>query len=92
MAIDKLTPRYLNNDSDQKVIQGTEFFDANNIRVTSDKGGNGGVIKNIKGNTSIPLGTSLPAGQNKVIGTYAFPALNKIYVFLYNNIGYHCVY
>lgn len=92
MAIDKLTPRYLNKDSDEKVLQSVEFADANNFRVATDKDGNGGIIKNIKGNSSITLDTTLPVGQNRVVGTYSFDAVNKVYIFLYNNLDNHCIY
>ena len=92
MAVDKLIPRYLNKDNDSRLIQRTEFTDANNIRVTVGDDGNSGVIKNIKSNEAITLGTALPAGFNRVVGTYAFDSTNAVYVFILNSNSDHCIY
>lgn len=92
MAVDKLIPRYLNKDNDSRLIQRTEFTDANNIRVTVGEDGDSGVIKNIKSNEAITLATALPSGFNRVVGTYSFEALNAVYVFIHNSGDNHCIY
>ena len=40
MAVDKLTPRYLNKDNDPRVLKSIELVDALNIRVSNEDGGN----------------------------------------------------
>ena len=92
MAVDKLIPRYLNKDNDSRLIQRTEFTDANNIRVTVGEDGDSGVIKNIQSNEAITLATALPSGFNRVVGTYSFEALNAVYVFIHNSGDNHCIY
>ena len=37
MAIDKLTPQYLNQDDDERIIQPFEMVDALNIRVSHEE-------------------------------------------------------
>ena len=68
MAVDKLTPRYLNKDNDPRVLKSIELVDALNIRVSNDDDGNAGVVKNIKGNTVVAYkNTSL--FSNHLIGS-----------------------
>ena len=50
MAIDKLTPRYLNKDSDERLIKNVEMKDALNVRISTENDGDGMVIKNAYGN------------------------------------------
>jgi hypothetical protein len=52
--------------------------------------GNIGVITNIRGNTLVF--TSLPAGTNQTIGSYADEANNRFFFFVYNSNGYHTIY
>ena len=92
MAIDKLTPRYLNKDDDYRLVKSVELTDALNIRVSTDSNGNAGVIKNIKGNTAISLAQALPTGTNRVIGAYAFDREDEFYFFVWNSNDNHCIY
>ena len=39
MAIDKLTPRYLNFEDDERLVKRIEMTDAVNIRIDSDDDG-----------------------------------------------------
>ena len=55
MAIDKLTPRYLNFEDDERLVKRVEMTDAVNIRIDSDDDGDAGVIKNVVGNTQVSL-------------------------------------
>ena len=55
MAVQKLTPRYLNKDDDARLVKPTEMTDAQNIRISFDDDGDGLVIKNAYGNTAITL-------------------------------------
>lgn len=92
MAIDKITPRVLSKDKDQRVVTSAEFTDANNIRVTVDAQGNGGVIKNLKSDSVISMGSTLASGTNTVIGCYAFELINTVYVLVHNSEGDHSIW
>lgn len=92
MAIDKKIPRYLNQDSDYILTDVSEMTDARNIRISSDEGGNSGVIKNVKGNTSIQLAQSLPIGNNRVIGVCENDSENELYFFVWNSNENHTIW
>ena len=92
MAVQKLTPRYLNKDDDERLVKATEMTDALNVRVSSDDDGDALVLKNAYGNTEITLNTALPAGTNKVIGSVASEQSNSIYYFVWNSNDDHSIY
>ena len=92
MAVQKLTPRYLNKDDDERLVKGTEMTDALNVRISFDDDGDALVIKNAYGNTEITLETALPSGTNKVIGSVANELKGFIYYFVYNSNGAHTIY
>jgi len=92
MAVQKLTPRYLNKDDDSRLIKSTEMTDALNVRISSDDDGDALVIKNAYGNDEITLETALPAGTNKVIGSVANEQSGSIYYFIWNSNDDHSIY
>ena len=92
MAIDKLTPRYLNKDSDERLVKNVEMTDALNLRISTEDDGDGMVIKNAYGNTEVSFETSLPSGTNKVIGSAAVESSGTIYFFVWNSNEDHCIY
>ena len=92
MAIDKKIPRYLNQDSDYILSEVSEMTDARNIRVSSDEDGNGGVIKNVKGNTSVQLSQALPIGNNRVVGVCENDSENELYFFVWNSNENHTIW
>jgi len=95
MAIDKLIPQYLNKDEDARLIKNVEMSNALNVRVSNDPEGNQGVLKNVKGNTSISANAKdlIPdSGSNRVIGSVSSEAGKCIYYFLYNTGGLHGIY
>ena len=92
MAIDKLTPRYLNKDSDERLIKNVEMKDALNVRISTENDGDGMVIKNAYGNVEISFETALPSGTNKVVGSTAFEQSGVIYFFVWNSNNNHCIY
>jgi len=92
MAIDKLTPRYLNKDNDERLIKPVEMTDALNVRISTEDDGDAMVLKNAYGNTEITLNTALPAGTNKVIGSVAVEQSGSIYYFVWNSNDNHCIY
>jgi len=89
MAVHKITPNYLNKDDDERLVKSVEMTDAVNIRVSSDADGDAFVIKNAYGNTAVSLGTSLPAGTNKVIGSISDEQLGFIFYFVWNSNNEH---
>ena len=92
MAVNKLTPRYLNKDDDSRLVKSTEMTDALNVRVSFDDDGNGLVIKNAYGNQEVTLVGALPAGTNKVIGSTANEQNGAIYYYVWNSNGDHSIY
>ena len=92
MAVNKLTPRYLNKDDDSRLVKSTEMTDALNIRVSFDDDGDGLVIKNAYGNQEVTLVGALPAGTNKVIGSTANEQNGAIYYYVWNSNGDHSIY
>ena len=93
MAIDKLTPRYLNFEDDERLVKRVEMTDAVNIRIDSDDDGDAGVIKNVVGNTQVSLlGDTLPAGNNKVIGSVHNNVKGEILFFVHNSGNNHRIY
>ena len=51
-SIDKIIPRYLNSDDDERLIKRTEMVDAQNVRVSVDSEIDAQVLKNAWGNIS----------------------------------------
>lgn len=92
MAIDKVLPRYLNKDDDERLIKKVEMTDAQNIRISSDDAGNGLVIKNAYGNEAVTLVDSLPSGTNEVIGAVADDQSGEVFYFIWNSAGSHSIY
>ena len=95
MAIDKLFPRYLNKDDDDRILKSVELSDALNIRVSNDDDGNSGVIKNVKGNTVVAYASAsdtLPSGTNRTIGNVTNMQKDEVYYFVYNSNGDHTIY
>lgn len=92
MAVNKLTPRYLNKDDDERLIKSVEMTDALNIRISTDEDGDALVLKNAYGNTAVDLDKSLPAGTNKVIGSISDEQLGYIFYFVWNSNDDHSIY
>ena len=93
MATIKNTPRYLNTDSDERVLQTTEMSDALNIRITTGDNGDAGVVKNVDGNTLLgAIGNATQGSVNKIVGSYEHEGTNRLFVFVHNSLGTHTVY
>ena len=93
MGINTHTPRYLNLDNDSRIIAAQEMVDALNVRISTDEGGNQGVVKNIKGNTTRgALGNATIGSTNKIVGCYEHEGTNRFFVFAHNSLGIHTVY
>lgn len=96
MATDKLIPQYLNLNDDERFIQANEMKYALNVDISSDADGDGGVLKNLKGNTRVnakSAADALPSsGTNVTIGACSSEAGKCIYYFVYNSQGSHGIY
>ena len=95
MPIDKLTPRQLDSDADNKTISKVSMLDALNLysgpdndsltilegKLTKSDAGNG-ILKNIKGNKKVE--GALPEGS-RVIGGVEDKKTRITYIFVYNS-------
>lgn len=94
-SINKLLPRSLNTDDDERLIQATEMTDAQNIRVSIDAEEDALVLKNSWGNVqrsaTIENG-SFPAGQNVCIGAVGDDTQAQVYYFVWNSASNHTIF
>ncbi len=86
MAIDKMIPRFLVSDEDERLLKEGAMTDALNVSISEDGSGSEGVVKNMKGTiaaTAFSSGSNLPVGESvTVIGQVSDPQRNKIYFFV----------
>jgi hypothetical protein len=90
MAIDKITPRFLVSDEDERLLEAGAMTDALNVTISEDGEGSEGVIKNVKGTIAgtAVSGSALTAANNvTVIGQVSDPQRGKIYFFVADNDG-----
>ena len=52
MPIDKIIPRFLVSDEDERLLKEGAMTDALNVSISEDGDGTEGVIKNVKGTTA----------------------------------------
>ena len=94
-SIDKLLPRSLNQDDDERLVKATEMTDAQNVRVSVDVEKDSLVLKNAWGNT-LRSGTiqngSMPSGTNVTIGSVGDDSASQVYYFVYNSNGDHSIF
>jgi len=93
-SIDKLIPRYLNTDDDERLVKNVEMTDAQNLRVSVDVERDALVIKNAYGNvarSSTLQNGSMPNGTNKTIGSVTDDTTNQIYFAVYNSNDAHLI-
>ena len=95
MAIDKLLPRYINTDDDERIITSVQMSDAQNLRVSVDDDGDALLIKNAYGNQDIS-GTiengTMPTGTNVTIGSIGDETKGQLYYFVYNSNANHTIF
>jgi hypothetical protein len=93
-SIDKLIPRYLNMDDDERLVKNVEMTDAQNIRISVDVERDALVIKNAYGNiarSSTLENGAMPAGTNVAIGSVADETTNQIYFAVFNSNAEHLI-
>ena len=85
MAIDKMIPRFLVSDEDERLLKEGAMTDALNVSISEDGDGSEGVVKNMKGTiagTAI-AGSELTASNDvTVIGQVSDPQRGYIYFFV----------
>lgn len=83
MPIDKMIPRFLVSDEDERLLKEGAMTDALNVTISEDGDGSEGVLKNVKGTTAI-TGATLGIGDDevKVIGQVSDSQLGYIYFFV----------
>src|SRR3990167_8615932 len=79
----------INDDDEERIIPPSSYRFALNIRSMSSDGQNIGAIENVKGNTLVTY--TLPAGTNKVIGSFDDKTRNKVYYFVFNSLQEHSI-
>ena len=93
--IDKLQPRKLDKDTDQKLVQKNSMVDALNVYIDenlSGESGDAGVIKPIKGTTSLdfytgdarPEGYDADASTWRVLGSVTDDVTEVVYFFCWS--------
>ena len=92
MAIDKLTPRYLNKDNDERLIKPSEMTEALNLRISTEDDGDGIVIKNAYGNVAKSFNIAPASGTSKTVGSVSHEQLGIIIYFIYNANNNHSIY
>jgi len=93
-SIDKLIPRYLNIDDDERLIKNIEMTDAQNLRISVDVERDALVVKNAYGNvarSSTLENGSMPAGTNVAIGSIADDTTHQIYFAVFNSNASHII-
>ena len=91
MPIDKLTPKYLSSDSDNKLAAKNVMLDAINLYIGGDDSdsslnGGDGVLKNVKGNLKVLGSESLPMGA-VVLGKIEDTKAKLLYLFVWAPSG-----
>lgn len=92
--IDKLTPKYLNLEDDERLVKSVEMTNAINVRFSSEQDGDGNIVKNAYGNlpVSFKSGSALPAGDKQVIGAVENSESGEIFYFVWNSNDDHTIY
>jgi hypothetical protein len=83
MPIDKLTPRFLVSDKDERLLKEGAMTDALNVTISEDGDGSEGIVKNIKGTDAASPEAGLTLGTElTVIGQVSDPQRGFIYFFV----------
>jgi len=81
--IDKLTPKFLATDRDERLVEPGAMIDAQNVTLSQEGDGTSLIIKNAKGTIAATAGSDVEtvSGQLRVIGSLANDERNEIYFF-----------
>lgn len=97
MAIDKIIPRFLVSDEDERLLKEGAMTDALNVTISEDGDGTEGVLKNVRGTEAATAisGSELTDGDAvTVIGQVSDPQRGFIYFFVADDSGdsEHAIY
>jgi hypothetical protein len=83
--IDKLIPKTFKSDQDERLTPPTAFIDALNITLDDDEEGNAGIVKNIKGTSTVIDSTGIDYSSEtiQVLGTCRDSERSRTYIFVY---------
>lgn len=88
MPIDKIIPRFLVSDEDERLLKEGAMTDALNVSVSEDGDNTEGVIKNVKGTTAATAVSGSQILNSKVvIGQVSDPQRGFIYYFAVSSAG-----
>ena len=96
MAIDKIIPRFLVSDKDERLLEDGAMTDALNITISTNGAGSEGVVKNIKGTQAVAavdqVNTINTTNDHKCIGSVTDSEFGFIYWFIWGeNQDHHIV-
>jgi hypothetical protein len=77
----------MDSDSDDKLVESGDYRNARNLRNSIPDKAQVGSLPLVKGNTLVS--TTLPGGQNKIIGHYDDVVNNRTFSFMWNENGAH---
>lgn len=95
---DYIKPLYINTDADELLLKEGAVRYLKNYRITFNRNGNVGQGENAgvgtpnEGNVLANPTFTMPAGNNKCIGTFSSIETKELYYFNYNSNGFHGVY
>lgn len=97
MPIDKIIPRKLVSDKDERLLEEGDMLDALNVTISVDGANSEGVIKNVKGTraaTALTTADAIAEGeQHEVIGSVVDNQRGFIYFFVWcEDSSYHTIY
>lgn len=81
----------LNQDTTDELLPENQDRYRLNVRVLSSDNSTIGAIETVNGNTLIP-NVNLPTGTNTVFGSKEYLIWKKVYFFVYNSLGSHCIF
>lgn len=92
--IERITPRKLNKDTDERSLKPTELKDAMNVSVGIDTEGDSGVLKLADGNDHVSLSDAMASidGVKTVIGSAEDEELGVVYFFVHNSNNNHAIF
>ena len=92
--IERITPRKLNKDTDERSLKPTELKDAMNVSVGIDTEGDSGVLKLADGNDYVSLSDAMASidGVKTVIGSAEDEELGVVYFFVHNSNNNHAIF
>jgi len=97
MPIDKIIPRFLVSDEDERLLAEGSMTDALNVTISEDGVGSEGVLKNVKGTIAATAVSGSELADNNavtVIGQVSDPQRGFIYFFVADDSGstQHAIY